>query len=265
MFHAVGGRVVHSLSFGDGPPIVGIAGAFASWEVWAPTFEILSRRWRTVSFDHDGVGQTKVAVGEITRDRQRQSLFSVLDAQGVGPCVLVGDSSNAALAIEAVLERPERFVGLGIVNGSAWGFDHPGARRFVGALREDFEGTTSFFVDLVFPEAGSDHLKSWLRDLIVQTGAEAAATIVESTFGLDLRPRLSEVNVPAIVIHGELDQLAPRALEDARELAGALDAELHVLQGAGHLPLFSRPDDVASRLDAFAARCFEGLASTPSG
>lgn len=44
MFHAVGDRLVHSVSFGDGPPIVAIAGAFASWEVWAPTFEILSKR-----------------------------------------------------------------------------------------------------------------------------------------------------------------------------------------------------------------------------
>lgn len=116
-----------------------------------------------MSFDHDGVGQTKVPLADITRERQRETLFSVLDAQAVGPCVLVGDSSNAALAIEAVLERPGDFLGLGIVNGGAWGFDHAGARRFVGALRDDFEGTTAFFVDLVFPESDSAHLKAWLR------------------------------------------------------------------------------------------------------
>lgn len=99
-------------------------------------------------------------------------------------------------------------------------------------------------------------------DLIVQTGAEAAARLVESTFGLDLRPRLSEVAVPAIVIHGALDQLAPGAQENASELANLLRAELHLLDGAGHLPLFSRPEDVASRLDAFASRCFATAATS---
>lgn len=255
MFHRVGGRWVHSVSFGSGQgTFVGIAGSFADWEIWAPTFELLSPRWRVVGFDHDGVGQTKVPTEQITRERHLETLFSVLDAQHVERCVIAGDSNNAALAVEAVLHEPQRFDGLVIVNGHTWGFDTPDARRFARGLREHFDETVEFFVQIVFPEADSDHLKAWLADIIRRTGADAAAQIVEIYFGLDLRPRLAEITAPAMVVHGVLDALSPTALDDARELAAALRAELHLLDGAGHLPLLSRPADVAKLLDEFLGR-----------
>lgn len=252
MFHRVGDRWVHSVAFGSGPAtLVGVAGAFASWEIWAPVFEQLSPRWRVVGFDHDGVGETKVPASQINRPQQLETLFSVLDAQGVDRCVIAGDSNNAALAIEAVLRDPTRFDGLVIVNGHAWGFDTPDAHRFAQGLREHFEVTVDFFVDVVFPEPDSDHLKQWLKDIITRTGSEAAARIVEMYFGDDLRPRLGEVELPALVIHGVLDALSPSALDDAKELAAGLDAELHLLADAGHLPLLSRPMEVAEQLDRF--------------
>lgn len=272
MFHRIGDRWVHSVSFGSGPGVfVGVAGSFANWEIWTPTFEQLSERWRVVGFDHDGVGQTKVPTEQISRERQLETLFSVLDAHRVERCVIAGDSNNAALALEAVLEQPERFAGVVIVNGHAWGFDTPEARRFARGLREHFDETVAFFVQLVFPEADSDHLKAWLRDIIARTGPEAAARIVEIYFGLDLRPRLGEIEVPAMIVHGVLDALSPSALDDAEELAAALHAELHLLDGAGHLPLLSRPDDVSDLLDRFLTACYDredaprdGVRSSPT-
>ena len=261
MFHREGERLVHSVSFGTGPAtLLGVAGSFASWEIWAPTFERLSRRWRVVGFDHDGVGQTKVPTADITHERHLETLFSVLDAQQIERCVVAGDSNNATLAIEAVLRQPDRFDGMVIVNGHAWGFESADARRFADGLRTHFDTTLDFFVELVFPEDDSDHLKEWLRDIIVRTGPDAAARIVEIFFGLDLRPRLDEVAVPAMVVHGVRDALSPTALDDANELSAALDGDLRLLDGAGHLPLLSRPDEVADLLDSFLAKC-----SSPTG
>jgi pimeloyl-ACP methyl ester carboxylesterase len=259
MFHRVKDRQVHSVSFGDGPgTLVGVAGSFANWEIWAPTFERLSRRWRVVGFDHDGVGQTKVPVAEISHAQHLETLFSVLDAQSVDRCVIAGDSNNATLAIEAVLAQPNRFDGLVIVNGHAWGFDHPGARWFVDGLRSDFEATVDFFVALVFPENDTEHLQAWLRDIIVRTGPDAAARIVELYYEIDLRDRLGVVDLPAMVVHGALDDLSPRAAEDAEALAAALHAQLHLVPDAGHLPLLSRPSEVTARFDAFLADCYPG-------
>lgn len=198
MFHEVDSRRVFSVSFGAGdhPPVVGIAGSFANWEIWCPTFEILSRDRRVVGFDHDGVGETVAPPVGVSHEQRLRTLFSVLDAQQVDGAIVVGDSNNATVAIDAVLREPERFRGMVIVNGAAWGFDRPEVRRFVDALRTDFDRTVDFFVGLVFPEPDSGHLQRWLRDIIVRTGAEGAAAIVESYYGLDLRDRLAEVAIP---------------------------------------------------------------------
>lgn len=255
MFHRVGDRMVHSLSFGSGPgTLFGVPGAFANWEIWAPVFEQLSPDWRVVTFDQDGVGQTKAPVEHITRERQRESLFSVLDAQAVERCVIAGDSNNATLAIEAVLEQPERFDGLVVLNGRAWGFESDDTHRFVAGLSDHFEATVDFFVEVVFPEDGAGHLKAWLRDIITRTGADAAAHIVEMYYGVDLRDRLSDIDLPALVVHGALDVLSPNAQSDAEALASALGAELELLPDAGHLPLLSRPQAVADHLIAFLSR-----------
>lgn len=256
MFHTIDGRRVHSVSFGSGPAtLVGIAGAFANWEVWEPVFELLSPRWRVVGFDHDGVGETKVPVEDIWLDRHVETLFSVLDAQEVDRCVIAGDSANAAVAVRAVLEQPARFDALVIVNGHVWGGDRPEVRRFVEALRKDFSGTIDFFVQMVFPEPDTDHLKAWLKDIICRTGPEATERIIESSYGVDLRERLKDVSVPAVVIHGALDALSTSALDDAKELASLLPSgQLHLLDDAGHLPLFSQPREVAGAIEELLER-----------
>lgn len=266
MFHEVDGRRIHSVSFGDGPgTLVGVAGSFASWELWVPVFERLSRDWRVVGFDHDGVGQTKVPLDEISHERHVATLLSVLDAQGVEHCVVAGDSANAAVAIAAVLEAPERFDGLVVANGHAWGFDRPEVHQFVAGLRARFDETVDFFVQLVFPEPDSEHLQQWLRDIIVRTGPDAAAAILEANLDVDLRPRLAEVPVPAMIVHGALDAVSSDATDHARELAERLpDAELHLIDDAGHLPLLSRPDVVADLLDQFLRRV-TGVTHPPTG
>jgi pimeloyl-ACP methyl ester carboxylesterase len=267
VFHTLGTYRVHSLSFGTGPgTLVGIAGSFADWEIWAPTFELLCPRWRVVAFDHNGVGETKVSLEDITHEDRLDTLFSVLDAHAIDRCVLAGDSSNATVAIEAVLRCPERFDGLAIVNGSAWDFDRPAVQRFVAGLRAHFEATIDFFVDYVFPEPDTGHLKQWLRDIIIRTGPDAAARILESYFSLDFRPRLCDITVPTMIVHGMLDALSETSLSDAHALAGLIPgAELHLLDDAGHLSLLSRPSRVADLLDRFLAANANGGNSHSEG
>lgn len=253
VFHTVGNRRVHSVSFGRGPAtILGVAGSFASWEIWESVFELLSPSWRVVGFDHDGVGETKVPIDEISHERHVETLLSVLDAQGIDRCVVAGDSANAAVAIAAALQQPERFDGLVVVNGHAWGFDRPAVRQFIEGLRTQFSATVDFFVNLVFPEEDSEHLKLWLRDIIERTGAEAAVAILEANLAIDLRPRLAELRTPSLIIHGALDATSRSALDHAQQLAELIpNAELVLVDDAGHLPLLSRPEIVADHLASF--------------
>lgn len=72
--------------------------------------------------------------------------------------------------------------------------------------------------------------------------------------GFDVRGRLRDIPVPAIVLHGSRDRLFP--LESARRLASGLPrAELRVIPGAGHvLPLTHGETVVAAVRDLLGVR-----------
>jgi len=64
--------------------------------------------------------------------------------------------------------------------------------------------------------------------------------------------RLADVTVPALVITGEDDRIAPRA--NAENLAGALpNARLLVIPGAGHMVITDQPEALASAITGFTA------------
>lgn len=248
-----GPRAIHSVSFGAGDPtFVGVAGSFADWSAWEPTFDRLRARWRCVGFDHDGVGATEVDVGDITHARHVDTLFSVLDAHGIERCVVGGHSVNASVAIDGVLRDPGRFDGLVIANGHGWAMDRPEVRDFTDALRSSFSAAVDFFVEIALPEPDSDAAKNWLRSTMHRTGPEACARILEAKYEVDLRDRLCEVSVPTLVVHGALDRLSPDPFAEAATFAREIpDARLVVLDDAGHLPLRSRPEVFASLLGDF--------------
>ena len=140
-------------SFGKGPPtLIAHGGWVGSGELWSQPFEILSRSWRTITYDHRGTGATINHAPAITFELLVQDLFKVLDALAVEPCVLAAESSGACIALEAVLREPSRFKGLVIVDGRYQGGRSVGAARFIEGCRTDFRKTMDLFVNACVPE-----------------------------------------------------------------------------------------------------------------
>jgi len=73
----------------------------------------------------------------------------------------------------------------------------------------------------------------------------------ESLGDFDLRPRLSGLRIPALVLHGEDD---PIPIATAEILAGLLDAELMRIPRCGHVPYLEAPEAFTAALDRFLPR-----------
>ena len=93
MFISVGDAKIYTTTFGpiDQPAMLGVGGWTGSWELWAEPFSILSRRWRTIAYDHRGAGVTQAPVESITHDRLIDDVFAVMDAYQVERCVLAAE------------------------------------------------------------------------------------------------------------------------------------------------------------------------------
>ena len=253
MFREIRGQAVNTVSFGSGDKVlVGISGAFGTWEVWQQPFELLSPRWRTIGYDHFGAGETRVPPELVNFEHQVLLLDGILDVFGVDRCVLAGDSNNSAVALEAARRWPDRVNALVLVSGAVDYAPTEDVVRFVKGLRSAFDATLDFFVELCMPEDDSGHLRAWLRDIIARTGGERAAQLVESFYEVEVRHRLSTVEVPTLVIHGALDALPASTLAAAEEMARTIpEADLIVLPDAGHVPTLSRPEAVVAAIEEF--------------
>ncbi|MDK1019563.1 MAG: alpha/beta hydrolase [Actinomycetota bacterium] len=248
MFERINGQHVYTVSFGSGSDVVvGVSGSFGTWEIWQPPFELLSETCRTIAYDHYGTGQTRVPPHLVTFENQVELLGRILSRHATTDgCVLAGDSSMTAVAIAAAHRWPEAVSGLVLVSGGLDFSPTEPVTRFVEGLRHAFGPTVAAFVEMALPEDSEGHLRSWLQDIITRTGGERAAALVESFYSVDIRDLLGDVQMPTVVIHGELDAMPTSSLAAAEELAQSMpNAELLILPDTGHIPTLTRPDDVA--------------------
>jgi pimeloyl-ACP methyl ester carboxylesterase len=252
MFIPVDDAKIFSVEFGpiSGRPILGIGGWIGNWELWAEPFSLLSRDWHTIAYDHRGSGATVAPVGSITFERLVQDVFAVLDAYGVEKCLLAAESAGALTAFGAALRHPERISGLVIVDGFYYQDTSAQNDPFLAGLKSFYPQTLERFVQACVPELDSEHLKRWGLQILNRASPEAAIALYNLTRFVDLREQLPRITQPTLILHGEVDALVP--LESARWLAETLpNAQLKVIEGAGHVPTITRPQEVANEIHDF--------------
>lgn len=256
MFIKLGDADIFSTSVGAGPrTFVAHGGWVGSGELWQQPFEQLSRRWRCVTFDHRGTGATRHDGTPITFELLVQDLFRVLDALEIQQCVLAGESSGAIVVLEAALRQPKRFTGLVLVDGRASSSNTAGAARFVEGCKRDFPATMDAFINACITENDAEAEKRWGRQIVMRSNGPDAVQLMEAMWTAQVEGRLEQIAQPTLVIHGENDLITPVAV--GQELTTRIpNAKMVVIEGAGHVPVITRPERVAQEIeDFFRAGC----------
>jgi pimeloyl-[acyl-carrier protein] methyl ester esterase len=190
-------------------------------------------------------------------------LATLLDALRLERAALVGWSLGAQVALAALPRLEGRISALVLLSATprftaAEGWTSGLPARSVEVLaqrvRRDTGRAVSRFFDGMFADGELDPAArarlAALRAGLAPPSTEAALAGLEILSREDLRPLLAATRVPSLVVHGELDPICPVAA--GRVLAAAIPgAELHVVEGAGHAPFLSRPDEVRGVLLPF--------------
>ncbi|MBT8454953.1 MAG: alpha/beta hydrolase, partial [Alphaproteobacteria bacterium] len=102
------------------------------------------------------------------------------------------------------------------------------------------------------PEPDMMHIREWAVSLLSRATPEAAEAsfLTQPTQSVDWASELKRLTLPTLLVHGELDPLVD--IRDLDYLHSQLPkSKLVVLEGTGHLPAMTRPEDVASEINAF--------------
>lgn len=100
----------------SGPALVLTHGVSMDHRMWQPQVDALSDRYRVVSYDVRGHGQSACSPDQFTPRAAASDLVELLDEVGASRAVLVGHSLGGTISQITALERPDRlsaFVGLG--------------------------------------------------------------------------------------------------------------------------------------------------------
>lgn len=230
------------------PTLVLLPGLACDASLWAPQAQALrAAGWAAVDSDALEKAPTVEAMAQ-----------HVLDVPA-GPLLLAGASMGGMVALHAALQAPTRVAGLVLVGGSARADSEEVKRLRADAIDHFEDGDVKPFLRLNAPlalhprRAGDAALIERYLAMVLRGGV--APLIAQNRAVMqrpDLRPRLREIGCPALVLAGEADGLTPP--KHARELAAGLPrAELHLIEGAGHLPTLETPDAVTTRLLSWLA------------
>jgi len=217
-----GGRL-RVVAEGDGPPILLVHSAIVDMRSWDDVVPpLVAAGYRVIRYDIRGYGSS---TAEDVDFSNRADLVAVLDGVGARQVALVGNSRGAMIALDTVLESPDRFVAFIWVGGGIGGFDG-GATPDEMTLYEEGDalesaGDADGMADL--------DIRAWV-DGIGQPPTRVPASIREAVrerdrplvepsrvFGKPIplasvaNERLGEIRVPTLAVVGALDSSGTRA------------------------------------------------------
>ena len=189
-------------------------------------------------------------------------LIRFIEETDAAPCHLVGFSLGGMIAVRVALQREDLVRSLVLIDSTADAEDPAVAEVYAG-YRAQIERDggigdelAQIAIAIFFSQQYIDAAPEAIQ---IQVDREKNAPTVGAAEGLrvlvnrdSVVDRLSEIRVPALAIHGELDAAIPiaRAEEFA---AGVLEAELVRVPGAGHSAPIEAPDVVNEALAGFFA------------
>lgn len=194
-------------------------------------------------------------------------LASVRDALAeIEEAALVGTSGGARVALEFVLESPDRVSALVLVSPGLDGHDWSQEVRAFGAEEEaalergdlDAAVEANLRMWLAGPRRSLDVIDPAIRELVAEMQRDAFR--LQKGHEMQLVPldppasqRLSEVRVPTLVVTGDED------VPDIHEIAEKLTAEIPgaeraTVAGAAHLPNLERPEEFDRIVRGFLRR-----------
>ena len=277
----VGGVPVHYKIMGEGPDLILLHGASGNLNDFTMGFaDRLTDRYRVILFARPGLGWTGRPQGhggpwnntEETPLDQAALLQAAADQIGVVNPIVLGHSFGGIVALAWGLRRPEETAALVLVAGVAepwpgelgWTYGTFGS-TIGGALAVPLvtafvpqsyiaESIESIFDPQEAPEGYAEHIGTGLSLRRESTRANAQQVNALRPHVVEMQRQYGTLTMPIEAIHGDADTIVPLKVHAEVLMGDVPNGNLTVLEGVGHMPQHTSPDEVVAAIDRAAAR-----------
>lgn len=173
-------------------------------------------------------------------------------AMGLPQVVLGGISMGGAIAQTLALRQPDWLSGLLLVATAA---HLPVADAILHHIQPDFHATMRLIAKLEWPKGTPDEIVARSYQELANHDPALVYADFAACHAFDVRDRLSEITVPALVLAGDSDRMT--SLTQAEFLAQTIpQARFQVIEEAGHMVALARPQAVAEAVESWYKECF---------
>lgn len=266
------GAVIHTIDHGTGRPIVLLHGVTLSIATWPYQIAALSKQFRVIAVDQRGHGKSERGTGGYGIERMASDAAQVLTHLDLRDAIVVGHSMGGMVTLQMCLDfqdlARERVAGTILLSTAAavtqgipgWPTMNRVVKPGAFAARSATRGATNWFPNgevgyamarLALGANAEPHHVQHTRNMTAAIAPATLAALMPGIVSFDIRARLKDYPVPALVVTGSRDLLTPPRL--GREIAKRIPgAEFEVLPGAGHMLMMERGDWLNERIVSFA-------------
>jgi len=242
---------------GSGDPLVLVHGSWVDHKDWQLVVPHLARSFRVLTYDRRGHSLSERPLGQGSRREDEEDLAALMEALGLAPAHVVGNSFGGSIALGLAARRPDLFRSLIVHEAplSSLVADDVELRPLMMELQARYEavldqlragdiagGTRRFIEEIALGPGMWEQLPEEDRQTLMNNAPTFLDELQDPEFAdLDVGA-LSSFSSPALLTEG--DQSPPWFPKIMSKLAGAIDgAERLTFSGAGHAPYESHPDE----------------------
>jgi 3-oxoadipate enol-lactonase len=250
--------------------VVHIHGGGLGHENFGRLTPLIAERYSVLDLDLRGYGNSERPQQDYSLAVWSDDVAALMAELGVERAHVHGTSTGGMVALQLAVDHPDRLRSL-VLTCTAGKVDYAGWLTFEVWIRimeriglEDptlamllaLEGFSRAFLD--GPE-GPEIVETIRRTSSAACSAQVFIAACRAFQGADFGPHLARISVPTLVMTGVEDVMTPVDAAPSgigsRKLAELIpDAELVLLEGAGHTHLYQKPKETARPILAFLER-----------
>jgi pimeloyl-ACP methyl ester carboxylesterase len=244
------------VSGAHGDAVIFVHGVGSTAAIWDYQLTALNDAYRCLAVElrGNGVRKPEPDPSAITRDGYVDDVLAIADAAGAQAFHFAGCSLGGVVGFELWKRAPHRIRSLTFVGSFAW---YPDSAAYVQSVIESVQaaGTMERFAHERAKKLGMPPGRR-TDETIEQMACKTVPSYIAATLATwtgEYRDLLETITVPALVICGERDSVAPPSF--SREIAeGIAGARLEVIANAGHVTNADAPDRFNDLLREFLKR-----------